>query len=51
MSVTQFTDVVEIEGNQDVAPLKVQGTTSQTKPLQPWKTDSGDMASQISNGG
>jgi hypothetical protein len=51
MSVTQFTDAVEIEGSQDTTQLKVQGHTTQTEPLQTWEDDTGDPLARVTGDG
>lgn len=51
MSITQFTDGVEIQGSQDVKQLKVQGHSSQTAPLQSWEDSSATELSQITADG
>lgn len=51
MSITHFTDAVEIEGSQDTTQLKVQGHSSQTEPLQSWEDSAGSPLSHITADG
>lgn len=51
MTVTQFTDAVEIEGSQEIAQLKVQGNATQTTALQQWEDETATSLAQITGDG
>src|SRR5690554_4162962 len=51
MTVTQFTDAVEIEGSQDITQLKVQGHSTQMEPLQVWQDSAEDEQAQLTGDG
>jgi hypothetical protein len=46
-----FDENVEIQGNQDVTQLLVQGHTSQSQPLQEWQNSAGDPLARVTNDG